>query len=62
MTESSALVTIDEVAQMTNTPINTVRYWKQINYGPRFAKIGRRVMARRSDVEAWIEAQFEESA
>ena len=58
MTEST-LVTIDEVAEMLNTPLSTVRYWRQIGYGPKFARIGRRVMARRSVVEKWIDEQFE---
>jgi excisionase family DNA binding protein len=59
MSEQSDLITLDEVAKITNTQINTVRYWRATGQGPRFARIGRRVMARRSEVEAWIEAQFE---
>lgn len=63
MAEESPLVTLDEIATMTNTHINTVRYWRASKESPfPFARIGRRVMARRADVEAWIERQFEVSA
>jgi len=58
MAESLDLLTLEEVAQLTRTPLNTVRYWRAQGRGPKFARIGRRVLARRSDVEAWIEAQF----
>lgn len=57
--EQSDLITLGQVAEITNTPLNTVRYWRATGQGPRFARIGRRVMARRSEVEAWIEAQFD---
>lgn len=60
--EQSDLMTLDEVAQYMHTPISTVRYWRATKQGPRFARIGRRVMARRIDVEAFVDRQFEESA
>lgn len=62
MADPSDLMTLEEVAQRTNTPANTVRYWRHLGQGPKFARIGRRLMARRSDVEAWIDAQFEEAS
>lgn len=60
--EPSVLVTLDEFAQMARIPLNTARYWRANGHGPKFVRIGRRVMARRSDVEAWINAQFEEAS
>ena len=60
--EPSDLMTLEEVAERTKTSINTVRYWRHTGQGPKFARIGRRVMARRADVEAWIDAQFEEAS
>ncbi|GAA4297645.1 helix-turn-helix transcriptional regulator [Mycobacterium paraffinicum] len=57
--EQSDLITLEQVAEITNAPLNTVRYWRAMGQGPRFARIGRRVMARRSEVEAWIDAQFD---
>lgn len=47
-----------EVAQIAKTNINTLAYWRNQGTGPRFAKIGRRVVYRRSEVLAWIEARF----
>jgi hypothetical protein len=38
--------------------VNTVRYWRTIGYGPKSARIGRRVVYRRADVFAWIDSQF----
>jgi hypothetical protein len=55
----SDLLTLEQFATMVNAPINTVRYWRQNGYGPKFARIGRRVMVRRSDAEVWVEAQFD---
>lgn len=52
-----------DVAEMTGIPIATLKYWRQDNRGPRSFRLsdgpGRagRVVYRRSDVEAWIDAQ-----
>lgn len=55
----SDLITLDEVAEILGVPLNTVRYWRHTNStGIRFERVGRRVKARRSDVEAWVEAKF----
>lgn len=48
-----------EVAEMTGSPRGTLAYWRHRGIGPRWAKLGRRVVYRRSDVEAWINEQFE---
>lgn len=54
------LLTVDEAAAMLRTSPATLRYWRQVGTtGPKSAKVGRRVMYRRSDVEAWLKAQFE---
>jgi hypothetical protein len=55
---SSELLTLEQFAEMVNTPLNTVRFWRQTGYGPKSARIGRRVMVRRADAEAWIEGHF----
>lgn len=55
---SDALIGVYEVAQMTGATVSTVRWWRSQGTGPIAAKIGRRVMYRRADVEAWIEAKF----
>jgi predicted DNA-binding transcriptional regulator AlpA len=53
------LMRTEEVSQETGIPAATLRYWRHIGTGPRSARLGRRVVYRRSDVEAWIAAQFE---
>jgi predicted DNA-binding transcriptional regulator AlpA len=53
------LLTLEQFAELVNTPVNTVRFWRQTGYGPKSARIGRRVMYRRAEVDAWLDAQFE---
>lgn len=52
------LLTLPEVAQRTRIPEDTLRYWRHLGTGIPSARIGRRVMYRAADVEAWIDAQF----
>lgn len=53
------LLTLDEVSAQTRIPVNTLRFYRQKGQGPKFAKIGGRLMARRLDVEKWIDDAFE---
>ncbi|SHU12293.1 Helix-turn-helix domain [Mycobacteroides abscessus subsp. abscessus] len=56
------LMSIDEVSDETGVAVATLRWWRATGGGgPRSAKLGRRVVYRRSDVEAWIDAAFEET-
>jgi excisionase family DNA binding protein len=50
---------IQEVADLTRAPVETVRYWRKTGTGPKAFKVGRRVLYRRADVEAWIQQQYE---
>lgn len=59
---SHRLMTMDEVSEETRIPTSTLRYYRHKGTGPRFAKMGGRLMARREDVEKWIDAMFEASA
>ena len=52
----SDLLTTQEVADRLRTPAATVRYWRHTNYGPRSIKVGRRVLYREADVEAFLES------
>lgn len=54
------LLTIEEVAEATRLPINTLYHYRATGQGPRSAKLGRRVLYRRADVEAWVASAFEE--
>ena len=51
------LLTTREVAEMLRCPESTVRNWRQAGYGPKHAKVGRRVLYSRLDVEKWWERQ-----
>lgn len=56
------LMTIPEVSELTRIPEATLRFYRHKGDGPKSAKIGGRVMYRREDVEAWLDAAFEEPA
>ena len=54
---SDELLTISQIAQLTNRTVDTVRYWRLHGNGPTTFRSNGRVYARRSDVLAWLEAQ-----
>jgi len=47
-------LTTDEVAELLRTPVESVRYWRHVNKGPKSFKVGRRVLYALDDVEAFI--------
>jgi predicted DNA-binding transcriptional regulator AlpA len=52
----------EDVSELTRVPIATLRYWRHIGKGgPKSFKIGNRVAYKLEDVEAWIEAQYEDA-
>lgn len=51
-------MTTEEVAAEVRAPLETLRYWRHIGKGPKSFKLGRRVLYRREDVEAWLEEQY----
>lgn len=51
------LLTIGEVADLTRTPIETLRWWRQRGTGPTSFRIGRRIVFREADVVEWIAEQ-----
>jgi DNA-binding transcriptional MerR regulator len=56
------LLTTNEVAEIVRAPIETVRYWRFIGYGPPSVKLGRRALYERADVERWIAQQRAEQS
>ncbi|MEW1807920.1 helix-turn-helix domain-containing protein [Pseudarthrobacter sp. NPDC080039] len=52
------LLTLEEVAELLRKSPAQIRWMRHNGCGPRAAKIGGRVMYRRADVVAWVEAQF----
>ena len=51
------LLTISEVAAIVRAPIATMRYWRHLGTGPRSFRLGRRVVYRVGDLQAWIDTQ-----
>ena len=51
------LLTISEVAAIVRAPIATLRYWRHLGTGPRSFRLGRRVVYRAGDLQAWIALQ-----
>lgn len=49
----SILVTAQDIVEMAGVSIETVYKWHAKGGGPRIAKIGKRLMAYRSEVEEW---------
>ena len=56
------LLTITEAAELLRTPVATLRYWRHLGTGPRSFRLGRRVLYRHDDLQAWVEAQLGRSA
>ncbi len=51
------LLTILEAAELLRAPVATLRYWRHPGTGPRSFRLGRRVLHRRDDLRAWVDAQ-----
>lgn len=51
------ILTLEEVAEATRLSIATLRWLRYRGEGPRMFRLGRRVVAKAEDVEAWIEEQ-----
>jgi len=55
------LLTIAEAAERLGRPVATLYDWRYKKTGPKSAKLGGRLVYREADLEAWIDAQFEEA-
>ena len=54
------LLTIKEAAEVLGRPVATLYDWRYRNTGPKSARLnGGKVYYRESDLEAWINSQFE---
>lgn len=49
------LLLMPEISALTRQPEGTLRYLRHVGRGPRLEKRGRRLVAWKSDVIAWIE-------
>jgi excisionase family DNA binding protein len=48
------LLTIEEVAEYLQVPVQTLYHWRYKRTGPESVRVGRFVRYRRADVEAWL--------
>lgn len=48
----------NELAHVWGMSVNTLRKWRWEGKGPRFVKLGRKVVYRRADIESYTEAQI----
>jgi hypothetical protein len=51
------LLTLDDVAAILRTPVNTVRWWRQEGTGSKVFKIGRRLYTTVGDLRTFSRAQ-----
>ncbi len=61
-TLTTTLMTPAEVSAYLRTPVDTLRTWRDKKAGPLHVKIGRRILYRAEDVEAWLEERTAQSA
>jgi excisionase family DNA binding protein len=55
-------LTITEAAELLRAPFATLRYWRHLGTGPRSFRLGRRVLYRYDDLQAWVREQLGGSA
>lgn len=53
------LLDLTEVSETIRIPVATLRFWRHKGIGPKSFTIGRRVFFRESDVQGWLDAQYE---
>ena len=56
------LLTIEQVAELLQVPVETLYYWRSKGHGPQAIKVGKYLRWQAEDVEAWIAAQFAAAA
>lgn len=59
MTSERDWLSIKDLADEIDVPIRTIYAWRTKAYGPPGATLGKHVRFRRTDVEAWIKAQYD---
>lgn len=55
-------MTLEEAAMFLRKSPAQMRWMRHAGTGPKSAKVGGRVMFRKSDVMTWVDAQFEAEA
>ena len=62
MTIADTYMTLEEVADYCKVRPATLHKWRHRGQAPRAAKIGRRLVFRRDEVEKWAAERFEAAA
>lgn len=52
---SQDLMLPNEAAALLRTPASTLQWWRTMGRGPKFLKVGRRVLYRRRDLEDFLQ-------
>ena len=55
-------LTIQETADYLRTYVETLRKWRTQGTGPRAAKLGKRLVYRRSELDRWVRQRERERA
>ena len=55
MTNPDPLRNIDEAADYLRQPVATLYYWRTKGGGPRFIKVGRRLLVRQSELDRYLD-------
>lgn len=55
--EFDEFLTDPQLAKLVKTSTRTTETWRRNGNGPPFIRLGRRILYRRCDVEAWLAAQ-----
>jgi len=56
MPEHTRWLTTEDVADRFRAAKGTLRYWRHIGYGPKFVKMGRRVLYSDAEVQRFEDA------
>jgi hypothetical protein len=57
------MINLEEVSRRSGVPLHALRLWRAQGTSPiRLVRVGRRVMALRSEVDEWVEELFAEAA
>ena len=55
-------LTLPEASELIRTPTGTLYQWRTKKIGPPSMKVGRRVLYKRSDLDAWLDSITTSSA
>ncbi len=58
---SERMMSLAELSEMLDVPLNTVYGWRYRGEGPVGYRVGKHVRSRRCDVEAWLATRSDES-